>query len=357
MHPRGVESRARGRIHIWTEGNMMRAWPLSLLPLVLLLGQLNAAIYHVSQNHPAAADTNPGTAEQPFKTISAAVKLLKAGDTLWVHAGVYREQVEFKPQGEDWTRPVVVAAAPGEEVVIKGSDVVTGWQKHEGHVWKKTDWKVNSQLVMVNGENLQQIAGEMPKMLMEYWRGKVGEGLADMKPGSFFMDAKTKTLYLWLKDNGDPNAATVEVGVRPHLLWAEGRYFVIKGFKMTQTSTSHRVNWPGVIIKGEHVVFQDNEVTWCDFVGFGMDGSFIDVIGNKFNHCGNSGIGGNSRLGCRLIGNETSYNNWRRWSSGWHAGGVKLIPIERHLLIHRHKAFRNIASDGIWIDSYDSSNI
>ncbi|MCE5238654.1 right-handed parallel beta-helix repeat-containing protein [bacterium] len=334
---------------------MRRLFPLVFLLLPTLVP---AATLHVSQKAPGAADTNIGTAEAPFVTISAALKKLQPGDRVTIHAGVYRETLEFKTKAADWTEPTVIAAAPGEEVIIKGSDVVTGWEKHEGRIWKKPDWKVNSQLVFANGERLQQIAGEMVPYLTEggRWRGRVGESIKDMTAGSFYYDLKAKVLYVWLKDGGDPNQATMEVGVRPFLLKTESDFLIVKGLKMSQTSTGNYINWPAVILTGDHIIFQDNEVTWCDAIGLGFTGRYVEVLNSKFNWCGNSGIGGNSLAHCRMIGNETSYNNWRRWSTGWHAGGIKMIPWERGLLIDRHKAIGNFA-DGIWIDSYDSGNV
>ncbi len=334
---------------------------LSMLSVLLILtfaGPAAPATYHVSCEDPGASDDNPGSEDQPFSTISAAVKSLEPGDRVIIHAGVYREQVEFEASGEDWTAPVVIMSAPGEEVSIKGSDIVTGWEKHAGNIWKKTGWTVNSQMVFVDGEHMQRIGGEMVEYLTAgtRWRGKVGDGIDDMMAGSFFMDTAAETIYLWLKDDGDPNDATVEVAVRPFMLVANGDYLVIKGLNLSQSSTGNYVNWPAVRIAGDHITFQDNNVTWCDFIGMGFRGSYIDVINSSFNYCGNSGIGGNSYGGCRFLGNETSYNNWGRWSTGWHAGGMKLIPIERNVIIDRHKAIGNLA-DGIWIDSYDSGNV
>lgn len=325
--------------------------------LTTCLSLSHCATYHVSQKALGAADTNAGTAESPFLTVSAALKKLQVGDRVTIHAGVYRETLEFKAAGKDWTEATVVAAAPGEDVVVKGSDVVTGWEKHEGAIWKKP-WEVNSQLVFCDGESLQQIAGEMVPYLVQdgRWAGRVGESIKDLTAGSFYVDTRAKLLYVWLKDGGDPNAHVMEVAVRPFLLRFEGSHVIIKGLKLTHSSTGNYVNWPACIMSGSHIVFQDNEVTWCDFGGLGFAGSYIDLLNSKFNWCGNNGIGGNSYAACRIIGCETSYNNWRKWSTGWHAGGMKMIPVERGLLIEGHKAFDNFA-DGIWIDSYDSGNV
>ncbi|MBT3375407.1 MAG: DUF1565 domain-containing protein [Lentisphaerae bacterium] len=336
----------------------MKTRQITLVSLLLLSVSLSAADLHVSRQHAAADDANPGRSDKPFRTISAAVKKLTPGDTVWVHAGVYREQVEYKAEGTSWTHPITLAVWPGDDVTVKGSDVVTGWEKHDGAVWKKTGWETNSQMVFVDGRNLQQIAGEMVDYLVKgnRWMGRVGEGLADMVEDSFYVDREAKTLYLQIAGGKDPNTASVEVSKRNFLWIASGKYLVISGFSMTHCNTSAYVNWPSVRIKGEHIVFQNNHVSWCDFTGLGISGSYIDILDSSFNDCGNSGIGGNCYRGCRLINNETSRNNWRNWSSGWHSGGFKLIPYERHLLIERHRAFDNNC-DGMWVDSLGSSNI
>jgi hypothetical protein len=160
-----------------------------------------AADYYVAQQNPAAVDTNPGTADQPWKTISRSLTTLRSGDTLNVRAGVYREMVMLESNG--WTfagitaprfsggtsiaSPVRFIAHPGEEVVIKGSDVVTGWKPHAGAIWVRENWDYNSQQVFCDGAHLQQIGGVMVPVLQEYWLGEYRDkGFGDLMPGSFF---------------------------------------------------------------------------------------------------------------------------------------------------------------------------
>ena len=47
--------------------------------------------YHVSQNNPQASDENDGTAERPFRTINHAAQVVKPGERVWIHTGIYRE--------------------------------------------------------------------------------------------------------------------------------------------------------------------------------------------------------------------------------------------------------------------------
>jgi hypothetical protein len=80
----------------------------------------SAATYTVS---PSGQDTNPGSAAQPFGTITRAAQVAKAGDTVNVVSGVYAETVAltsansgatFRGVGE--TRPVIA----GENVRARG---------------------------------------------------------------------------------------------------------------------------------------------------------------------------------------------------------------------------------------------
>ena len=95
----------------------------SLLTLVLALP---AAEYHVA---PAGSNDNAGSQAAPFKTISAAAEKAQPGDTITVHAGVYRERINPPRGGTADTNRIVYQAAPGEKVTITGSDAIKGWEK------------------------------------------------------------------------------------------------------------------------------------------------------------------------------------------------------------------------------------
>jgi len=71
-----------------------------------------------------------------LRTIQAAADRAKPGDVIIVHEGVYREHVNPPRGGESDDRRIVYTAAPGETVVIKGSEVVKGWERVEHDTWK-----------------------------------------------------------------------------------------------------------------------------------------------------------------------------------------------------------------------------
>lgn len=67
-------------------------------------------------------DTNPGSRERPFRTISQSLTVVKAGETVAIRGGTYREgQLQFTHNGQEES-PIVVRAASGERVIIDGTD-------------------------------------------------------------------------------------------------------------------------------------------------------------------------------------------------------------------------------------------
>ena len=49
---------------------------------------------------PGGNDKNPGTAKAPFATISYAASKAKAGDTVKLAPGIYREEITLKKSGK-----------------------------------------------------------------------------------------------------------------------------------------------------------------------------------------------------------------------------------------------------------------
>ncbi|GJM78325.1 hypothetical protein HMSSN139_08210 [Paenibacillus sp. HMSSN-139] len=87
--------------------------------------------YHVSMH---GNDQASGTIDQPFRTISRAAALALAGDTVIVHAGVYREWVNPAHGGTAEHRILYRSAGDGE-VVITGAERITDWKSEGGPVW------------------------------------------------------------------------------------------------------------------------------------------------------------------------------------------------------------------------------
>ena len=91
--------------------------------------------FHVSVN---GNDSNPGSEAEPFQTISAGANAAGPSDTITVHEGVYREQIDPPRGGASDDQRITYQAAPGETVAVKGSERVAGWKHVDGNVWMVT---------------------------------------------------------------------------------------------------------------------------------------------------------------------------------------------------------------------------
>lgn len=80
--------------------------------------------YYVAQT-PEASDENDGSEAAPFRTLAMAAETAKAGDTVIIRSGVYREVLAPKNNGMP-TKPIVFQAAEGEDVTISANEAVPG---------------------------------------------------------------------------------------------------------------------------------------------------------------------------------------------------------------------------------------
>jgi len=94
--------------------------------MVSIASAAAAASYYVA---PGGNDAGPGSEAEPWQTLAHAVGALAPGDTLFLRAGTYAEQLVPTQSGADG-QPITIAAYAGEEPVIDGSgislDTMTG---------------------------------------------------------------------------------------------------------------------------------------------------------------------------------------------------------------------------------------
>lgn len=100
-----------------------------------LLSKYTSVMLLISSASAYAAEHHVG-AEHPFKTIQSAADKAMPGDTITVHAGIYREQVAPPRGGESDAKRITYQAAENEKVIITGSEKITDWKKVQGDVWK-----------------------------------------------------------------------------------------------------------------------------------------------------------------------------------------------------------------------------
>ncbi|GAC1445486.1 MAG: hypothetical protein NVSMB52_06700 [Chloroflexota bacterium] len=91
---------------------------------ILLAAISFTALAHASSRYVSATgnDTNNGSLAAPFRTIQHAVTVSRAGDTVYVRAGSYRELVTFTASGSATLGPITLQNYPGETTFWMAQD-------------------------------------------------------------------------------------------------------------------------------------------------------------------------------------------------------------------------------------------
>ncbi len=221
---------------------------LTLSTLLLLSGvATQARNIHVSPN---GSNMNDGSKESPYRTISKAAYVAIAGDSVIIHEGTYRERVSPANGGTTPARRITYTSAPGETVHIKGSEIVKGWKKVSGNVWKVVvensmfgdfnpfelnvygDWLLSGNdchlgQVYINGAGLV----ETPKI-------EDVKGLESNKWHAVVTD-ETTTIYANF-DGVTPVKALTEINVRPTCFYPATNgvnYITVDGLNISQAAT------------------------------------------------------------------------------------------------------------------------
>lgn len=231
-----------------------------------------ARIFYVSKN---GSDSNDGTVNAPFLTIQKAADMAKAGDTVMVGEGTYREWVKPRFGGTDASNRITYMSAEGERVVIKGSEHIIGWENTCGNVWKVTlanefFGEYNPYEVILDGDWLEAPREYRIHLGDVYMNGKSfyeAYSLEELsapeirKTGLFrtwqnreeLIINPEDTLYRWYCETddentviyanfqgADPNKEYVEINVREACFSPEEtgiNYITVKGFEMAHAAT------------------------------------------------------------------------------------------------------------------------
>ena len=268
------------------------------------------ALIHAAELHVAitGSDASPGTQAAPLRTIQRAAERAMPGDTVTVHAGLYREHVNPPRGGISDSKRIIYQAAPGEEVIITGSEPAKGWVKESGDTWKLTlpnsyfgkfnpfakavhgDWfdprgRVHHLgMVYLNGEWMAEAASHLnevrqPAVGQPRWYARVdGAGVST-----------SDNTTIWAQFPGiDPNTSDVEIAKRHTVFTPEKTnidYITVRGFKLRNAAS----NWAAPT-SGQHGlvtaywckgwIIEDNEISYSRCCGIAL-GKYSDEWDNR----------------------------------------------------------------------------
>ncbi|MBI2844024.1 MAG: carboxypeptidase regulatory-like domain-containing protein, partial [Armatimonadetes bacterium] len=125
------------------------------------------------------SDTNPGSMTQPFRTIQKAANVMQPGDLCYVREGTYREMVRPKCSGKPG-KSIYFEAYPGENVVVSGADGVTGWQVHQGAIYKSNiNWQTEQ--IFVDGTMMIEARWPNTRSAITYQNYAIAESGTDVQ--------------------------------------------------------------------------------------------------------------------------------------------------------------------------------
>ncbi|VGO12792.1 hypothetical protein PDESU_01346 [Pontiella desulfatans] len=130
---------------------------LAILFAILMPTLIWAATYHVDLSSEETFED--GSETYPFKTIAQASAVMSAGDTCYIHRGIYRETIVPAQHGSSGA-PIRYVAYGNDPVVVSGTEVVANWQLHSGNIYKATGVSMplgNKNMVYFNAD-AQQLA-------------------------------------------------------------------------------------------------------------------------------------------------------------------------------------------------------
>jgi hypothetical protein len=382
-------------------GNKFVSWEVETVPLV---------VYHVNKKHSKASDDNPGTKSFPFATISKAAEVLKPGEKVIIHGGIYRETIRPARGGTAPDSMIVYQAAKGERVIVQGSVLMKtssfspsiGWitgekewglgtdqNQGKGKVWQckldsfdfegynpfgllnlmqDQEWldytKVNMEphfkkrgLVFVDGVLLKQV--------------RKSKDLAVNTEGAYWSEHNGMTVHIRFPDGKSPNNSAVEMAIKEQLSapneYGLG-YIKIDGIHFKHAGNGFPVPQRGMVSasRGHHWVIENCTIEWANSLGIDLGNemwhtTFPAEIGshvfrrNIVRNCGISGLQGLKGVNYLIEDNLFEKIGWHDAEHGFESGAIKLHQSQNTLI--RRNVFRNIVhAPGIWLDYFASRN-
>ena len=384
-----------------------RRFFLSVFPLpvlsALFLGSVPAAAlageFHVSAKANTPGD---GSASKPFQTISAAADVAQPGDTIVVHEGVYRERVTPPRGGTSDAERIVYRAAEGEKAVVKGSEIVRGWERVGGDTWKATlpaaffgDYNPFADSIRgdwFNPKGRPHHTGAV--YLNDHWLTEAAKKDAVLAPATdtplWFAEVGEKTTTVWAQFKGiDPNKERVEVNVRRAVFYPEKpfvNYITVHGFTLMHAATQWAPPTAEQIgLIGTHWskgwIIENNDISYSTCVGVTLgkygdrwDNTSADtaegyvktieralangwskekigghvVRNNHISHCEQAGLVGSlGAVFCTITDNVIHDIHVRRLFTGAEMAGIKLHAAIDTTIARNH-IYRTCR--GIWLD-------
>jgi hypothetical protein len=350
------------------------------------------SVYYVAQRDVNSSDTNPGTEAKPFKTISKAAEVARAGDTVIIKPGLYREALIPRHSGEKG-KPITFRGEPMAQespnhAIISGSEIISGFKKEGKGIWVKKPWRSR---LYYDKKIMDGISADKYKA-----SARMEEVFVDGKPLRWVPDRKhlerEPNSFLWTKEElairppgkiKDLPKHLVEVPVSKgtgagvvlgawrwddyngwndanewrsrwgHKVFKDIQYIRIIGLQFTQATQT--LNRGGVALAGDHWLLQDSIIDWMNANGVVIGANHDIIRDNIISHNGQAAIGGGRFQDALIEGNTMTFNNRKEYSNDWGGSGNK-VTITKNVIFRDNNICWN-KGDAIWFDIHAEGSV
>jgi hypothetical protein len=351
--------------------------------------------YYVDQSHPSASDDTPGTKNEPFLTINRAAQILQPGERVIVMVGTYRERVNPARGGTGPQRMISYEAAPGAEVIIKGSRLFKqSWTQTEPGNEDQTAriWSASLEGVPFEGTNPFSVVNLPEAQIDKYmpwavWqkdnpnislkRGLIFQNGHRLKQvnekdnlpqtaGTYWVEPDGMRVYIYPYNNSNPNEQTFEITAQDYIFAPEEfqlGYIRVKGFIIEHAGNGFPLPQEGALSArgGHHWIIEDNTIRHCNSLAMDVGGQYFDrhsclaedgvqiVRRNIITDCGIGGIEGFGVHKTLLEENTISHCGWHDVEGIFETGGIKLHRTV-NTVVRGNVVHDIIDAPGIWMD-------
>ena len=302
-----------------------------------------SAAIHVAPN---GNDRAVGTRERPLRTVAAALEHASAGGTVVLHEGTYREALAALH------KRVTLQPAPGAEVWLKGSRVVSSWTR-DGKHWRHDGWTARFCEDCHDPGNVDPtypLSGLPDQVFLDGQPLRQVAGLEALAPGTFRVDRAGERLLL----GSDPTGRLVEASVHSTALTigSGGEGTRVRGLGFAHYAPTAEPGLGGAV-RGDaaDLVFEGNTFAFSAVKGLSIFKPGAVVRNNTFHENGMMGLEAWQADGLVVSGNRFTGNNregFAQTGTVSEAAGAKITKTVGVSVTGN--VFRNNRSNGLWLD-------
>jgi hypothetical protein len=286
--------------------------------------------YYVSTG---GSDANAGSSSAPFRTISKAAAIAKAGEQVIIRPGTYREGVTVMNSGTS-TKPIIFKAETPGTVIVDGAELLTSWSKDSdtSKPIYSTNWSHDFFHDTDTGDRTWGGTDARAYAEQFVWNGKLlkrAESYSSMTAGTFTINYSTNKMSVYLPNGVAPSTGTAAGTVEQRLFFGKNVYDS-SNIEVDGLIFRHAANFPqsSAVRTWDGWRLKNCVVEDINAMGVGVAGDRVWIYNVTSRNNGNSGIGGSGMSNTIIENSVTTGNNVKQYGATWESGGGKYTRVE-----------------------------